>query len=259
MESNILNQESKPTISSIFFDKTNIQTEIQKINSEKVKNSLPDLQNQLDDLEQEFKYYQKERIGQGYEKPLSMTQEQKEKKWNIEARIDIVSEELELLQDKLKNLNEKVVKESNANMLRWGLQCASKNHGLNQPNDKLIGQMAILDGQRVSMCPSGILIIDDEASPYNGMAVSDYRKLSKQWHADRLKKDDELLIILQKNAKLNGDPIPRATEQSFNRTVSKADLPKFPDWAKKYSMKVVDEEEVTYTRKPKYSNSRVSK
>jgi hypothetical protein len=252
MESNILNQESKPNVNSVLFDKTNIQTEIQKINNEKVRNSLPDLQNQLDDLEQEFKYYQKERIGQGYEKPLSMTQEQLERKWEIEARIDIVTEEIEILQDKLKNINEKVVKESNANMLRYGLQCASRNHGLNQPNDKLINVMKEIDGQTVSMCPEGLLIITDEASPYNGMAVSDYRKLSKQWHADRLKKDEELLLKLQKEAKANGDPIPRATEQSFNRTVSKADLPKFPDWAKKYSMKVVEEDEEEMVRMPKY-------
>ncbi|HEY5511552.1 MAG TPA: hypothetical protein VIK10_11050 [Prolixibacteraceae bacterium] len=254
MGSEILNPDSRPNIRTIFWDKDTLQAQIVKI----IADFKPLAQAKLEALERKFQELQKDCRNQGKEIPTEMPVSLQNEKYKMEASQDVLEEELELIQERLKSYTDKVEKVKNEDMLRWGLQCRSKNHGFHQPNDKLVDVMAVLDGQRVSMCPEGLLIIDDEASIYNTMSVADYRKLSKIWHQDRINADAELLKIMQKTAKENGEEKPFATGRSMSSTVDKAGLPKFPAWAKHYSMSVIKEveEEQPMKRLPKYSNSK---
>lgn len=253
MSSEILNPNPRPSIRTIFWDKATLKSELVKIISEQ----KPALQEKLDNLQYRFQNLKTDCRNQGREIPTEMPFDLLNEKYKIEAAQDICEEEKELIQERLKTFTDKVVKEVNENMLRNGLQCQFHYHGLSQPDDKLINVMKEIDGQTVSMCPEKILIINDEASIYNGMSLPEYRKLSKIWHQDRMKADEALLIRMQAEAKAKGEEKPYATGQSFNRNVSKSALPPFPSWAKHYSMQVIEEdEEVTYTRKPKYKNSK---
>lgn len=253
MQSEILTPNPVPSMHTIFWDKNSLKAELIKM----LGNYKPALQEKLADLEFKFQNLKTECRNQGREIPTEMPDKLLNEKYKVEARIDVLTEEVELLSEKLKTIADKVVKQVNENLLRYGLICTSKNHGLNQPNDLLINVMKEIDGQNVSMCPEGLLIIDDEASPYHQMSLPDYRKLSKIWHADRLKADEELLKKMQAEAKEKGEERPYSTGTGFGRQVSKSDLPKFPEDWKRYSMTIIeDDEEVTYKRKAKYKNSR---
>lgn len=232
----ILNQDSRPSVHTIFFNKRNIETELEKISDVKTKGSLPNLKDQLKTLEFRFDNLKRDCRKQGYQIPDKIPIDILNERYRIEAQIDVVLEEKEQLEVMLKTMSDKVVKELSVKMLLKGLFGVSHNHGFRSHDPDLIDQMAEIDGQNVSMCPAGILIVDDEASIYNGLAISDYRKLCKIWTDERYRADAELLIKMQKEARLQGQEVPTSTGHSFNRNVSRSDLPKFPTWAKHYSM-----------------------
>lgn len=84
------------------------------------------------------------------------------------AALDVTGEEVDRLEALLKKFTEKRVAVEASKVLRYG----PVGTGKNGPDNVL----AVLDGQTLNFNADGILVIADARSPYNGMAVVDYRK-----------------------------------------------------------------------------------
>jgi hypothetical protein len=246
LASRVLNTDTIPSISSILWDQQNIRTELNRL----INEDLLSVKLKLKDIELKFLQYQQNRVNQGFEKPNTMPLDLQNEKYNIEAGEDVLLEEIEFLERQLKTYIDAKAKEDDSKVLDKGLVCSFRNHGIQADDPEMINVMKEIDGQNVSVHPKGFLYISDERSPYNGMAIADYRKLAKIWVQDRIKADDELLKLMQKEAKEKGEPLPRITGQSFNsRKVDRRNLPPYPSWAKNYSINEPNEEHHSVKRR----------
>lgn len=176
--SKILNAGSiRPGLDTPFFDKGNCIGYLAELlgddkglyirNGEIQMADIPNLKNRIKKIEQEFKNYQQNQINHGYDKPEQMPAEMEAEKFRLEARVDVMLEEVDFLQERLTKYEEEVEKSDLSKMLTNG------PHG----NGRLSGGiLAEIDGQKIKVV-KGNLVIQDENSPYNGIAVIDYRKL----------------------------------------------------------------------------------
>lgn len=254
MASVILNPDPRPSINMIFWNKDTLKSELIKT----LGNFKPLAQEKLNNIEIKFQDLQTDCRNQGKKISVEMPESLQNEKYKVEASIDVLTEEAEFLTEKLKTISDRVEKIDESLILRMGLQCSGNFHGIGTNGYQPDVAPAMLDGQHLEMLPKEkILIISEKTSPYFGMAVSDYRSLSKQWHQDRINADENLLKTMQAEAKENGLPKPYSTGQSFNRTVSRSDLPKFPTWATNWKAKKEVEEEQPEKRMKKYSNSKI--
>jgi hypothetical protein len=84
------------------------------------------------------------------------------------------------------------------------------------------------------------------------MAVTDYRKMSRMWQAERNEQDAQKLIKMQEKAKEEGKPIPMHFTRRGNR-VSPESLPVWPVWAEHH---VMDEKESEADESKKVSRTK---
>jgi hypothetical protein len=119
-------------------------------------------------------------------------------------------------------------------VLSRGLLCSCHVHGLSDhPN--MLGILKDIDSQRVKKLADGTLIIDDIRSPYDGMAISDYRKLSEEWCSAQKMKAKHMLYAEQEKARALGLPLPQMRMSGLGtKRIDKSQLPKWPEWAKNY-------------------------
>jgi hypothetical protein len=126
--------------------------------------SIPAIENKLTEIDEEFKRYQQMKVNEGHALPEQMPLELMEQKLKAEAKLDVYSEELEQIQKMLEKCDKKEQEASNKNFLnRKRLGCGKLRCGI----------LISVDGQHVSTL-NDVLIIDDDKSPYDGMATSDY-------------------------------------------------------------------------------------
>jgi len=240
MHSNILNPESRPSIHTTFNDKRSITGLLVEIIGDadgryRRENAtyiarIPGVRQKLSTIELEWQRRQQQYINSGYEIPEQMDSDLWEQKLTSEAALDIYAEERELLEQRLATYKDKETEVEDANMLRRGLIQVSHLWGFRD-----ITKLDILhdiDGQLCDFI-NNTLCITSKKSPYYGMSVSNYRKLSKLWRADMQKRNDEKLIELQQAAKERGEPKPyslpmRQTIFSLN------ELPPWPSFAKNH-------------------------
>lgn len=138
---------------------------------------LPRTKKKLQEVEESFKSYQLEKVNWGLRKPKEWPEHLLNERYEAEARLDVVMAEIDHVEKKLKDWTEK---ENKKRVLPRGLQQAA------------IGVPILeIDGQNVSKM-KGILVIDDDYSPYDGMAVFDYRDMANKW-----KQDVDSLVIKQ--------------------------------------------------------------
>jgi hypothetical protein len=208
LNSAVLNSGSKPfNIHSIFWTKENIVNNLVELEGNQegkywnregvfIDADITVAKTHLENLNSKFKDYQDKLENEGKEItdnwPIELLTERL--KW--EAQLDVYNREVESLKAELAKINEKDDTVSSDKVLAWGLECSGQLRG---------GVLIVLDGQTISELPSGKLIIDDKHSCYNGMLVSDYRKLATAWNKSR---------------------ITRAGIK-----VKREDLPSWPDWA----------------------------
>lgn len=182
------------------------------------------LKTQQKELDIKFKNFCQQKINTGYEKPKKMPPEFYEKQMRIFAEKDVLAEEVKFLQKRLKRLAEQNGKINSQKILQYGLRGAGKIK-----NNILV----VLDGQNISIAqPEEILFIDDKRSPYNGMAVVDYRKLSIEWRKEKIRLEDEALEKIKKSVN------PSEIKRHF--------FPKFPEYPKDWKHYT---KEVKFTRK----------
>ncbi len=243
-ESEILNagRETHPSLQMIIFDKKNIETQvlIREGNNERQYYKLNKpcdchlkiYEDQLREVEYRFKSYQKSRVQQGYEQPKEWPPDLLVEKLRLEAKLDVCQGEVEILKRKLAELDSVVKKKEDSDVLAYGLICRGTFHGLNAPNDALIRVLKEIDGQLISQLDDGTLYINDPRSPYDGMLVSDYRRLAREWVLEKIHADRAKLEQLQETAQKNGLVVPNQLPFQSRCRVSRNSLPKWPEWAK---------------------------
>jgi len=246
MASNILNENPQISVHTIFWDKALLKTKLIEI----VGNFIPTAQEKLQDIKYQFEDYQNQCRNSGFDVPTELTEDLQDMKYRLDANLDVLFEEKELIQERLKAISDQVEKVDEARVLQYGLQCAGSFKGIGTPWYQPEIAPAMIDGQRLEMLArEKILVISEPSSIFYGMAVSDYRKLAKTWMSDRLKADEELLKRLQMEAKAEGLPKPNSTGRNLHCSISKADLPNWPEGVKNWKIK--SDDEVEYKRKPK--------
>lgn len=136
---------------------------------------LPTVEEQLKQISTDFKNYKQQKVNEGFSKPDKMPTELYEKQLKTEARLDVLKEEIEEVERRLKTFDKQRHKVDDKKVLRDGPVGVAKLRD---------GVLAEISGQRVSLNKNSALIIDDTNSPYDGMLVADYRKhVSEPWSA----------------------------------------------------------------------------
>jgi hypothetical protein len=232
--------------STNFWDKTNLTAELAKY----VGNSkdlikidgvdqlarIPAAKLELDELEANFKRYQNNKRNQGFEiteYPSNVL----DQKLKIEAMLDVMYMEVELIQKKLATFVDKVEAVDDSRVLAYGLQGSIKQIG---------GKVHSIDGQHVEMIDD-VNCISDPRSIYDGLSLVDYRELCSSFYQEQKRKAKEKLLLLQAECRERGIPVVQHCGASFTR-VSRSNLPPFPDWAINHKTKKPEEESSTLTR-----------
>ena len=147
--------------------KCEIQTKIQE-RSIKVK-----------ELEDQFEHYQAicAREGRIIPQKLEDVSTIFEDWLQAAARPDIAQEEEDYIQEKLQAFIDAEQLESDARLLEFGPRGIGKLRN---------GQLCLIDGQNVSVDDKGVLIINDERSPFHLMSIEDYKKhVIGPWQRER--------------------------------------------------------------------------
>jgi hypothetical protein len=266
VDSGILNAGGNTNISvhSIMWDRTNIEREL-LIRQGNEKNGLysdtgetctaelPYAKYKLAFIEGKFNEYQKRQMNRGFEEPTEYPKELLDLKMKWPAKLDIIKLEIEKLEKTLKELDSVKEVKDDTLVLCYGLRCNGSFHGIGSSYYRPDIARAVLDGQYLTLTKDDILIIDDKRSPYDQMKVSDYRKMSKQWLKEREEKEQVRFKKLQASCRERGITVPSMPLVTSMKKVSKESLPKWPDWATKYTPPVpeADEDSSSMTRMKK--------
>ncbi|MGD0581388.1 MAG: hypothetical protein ABR974_00430 [Bacteroidales bacterium] len=224
-------------IGTMFWDENNLRAERFKYvgdelgyyveNGQKRIALIPDCKNRLAHIEAEFDIYCEQQMNAGFDEPEEMLPDMKERKSIIEGTLDVLEEERTRIDKMLESFDKQKQAISDSMVLNWGLMCSGRLE-----NSILVE----LDGQVIGRTGDGTLIISDERSPYNGMSVSDYRKLAKIWKDDLYEKDQKQLERMRDEARMRGIPLP--TQFTFyGSAIPKDQLPPFPETFKNYHKK----------------------
>lgn len=187
----------------------------------------------------EFAEHWEDTKAQGLNEGMEITDEEMpanllEKRLKMEARLDIYTEEFTKIQERLDALADVEQKKDDRDVLKYGLICSGilKNSVLSE-----------IDGQNCDFINKVLCLMDDR-SPFNGMSVKDYRKLSADWLEERAKLDAQHLIVLQEKARKANEVVPRSfiSVNGYSR-IPKAYLPKWPEGVVNHLEMVPEEEE----------------
>ena len=200
---------------------------------------IPELEKELEDLNNEWQDYRQSRVNHGFrfveDKLENWPPQLKPRRLILEATIDVRIEELTLIEKELLIYADKKEEDRSKMVLQYGCRQVSKVNG---PH----GSVSIIDGQRCSII-KGRPVIDDTLSPYNGMAVVDYREfVCTAFRAKQKIRNAERLVHFQEKAKEENLPIPNSLPVSGPRRVAKSELPKWPEGVKNYKDKGVENE-----------------
>lgn len=235
VSSQILNRDTFPSSSSVFFDKQGLLNEMRRIqgdengeftiNDQKNPAEIPLIKAKLRMIDETFTAYCKQRVNSGFAKPDKMPIEMHEMQMKLFARLDTLIEELEEVENKLKSITEVERKEDESMILCYGLRGFGKLRG---------GVLVMLDYQRVIQNNDGLLIIAN--GPYKGMLVTDYRVLINRYQSERKEAERKQLLQLQERAISENRPVPKNLPIASMRKVSVGSLPPFPKDFKKYEI-----------------------
>lgn len=166
LESNVLNRPHIPSISTIFWDKNNLKTEIELFETE----VIPARQATLMAAHDAFTSYQIGRKREGKTVTEEWPTHLLERRCLAEARLDVAKREKEFLEERLEKYYEKPEAElEEKGILEYG------PIGRGRLKD---GVLVELDGQKIEPFKTEddeILVITSKTSPYYGLAVTDYR------------------------------------------------------------------------------------
>lgn len=222
-------------ISSIIWEKKNIENEIYLLTGDKAGNvvnayketlraTIPSLKDQLKDIEKRFEALQEERTVRGFAKLADYPSDLLKEKLELEAKLDVALSEKAYLQERLEKGKEQEEVQRTDDMLKYGLR---------QQVQLRDGKIDTIDGQKVTYI-DGAPVISDKESQYYGMSVVDYRNLANKWIADRRKNDADKFKKICDALKEKGLPVPTQPKVSSIKSVDKNSLPAYPEGVKKY-------------------------
>jgi hypothetical protein len=222
LNSKILNSGNDiPNVYSITWDEVYIKALLDKYkgvndgkylasNDKFMSAKIPAVLADLEAVEAEFERYQQSKVNQGFHKPKTMPTNLQKKKFTLEAEYDVVCEEAEEMEKFIDKIGKNKQKSRNEHVLRHGLEQISTGDPVRE-----------IDGQPVTQIES-ILVIDCPESPYDGMAVADYRILASKWRSELRKRQREVRKKREQEIKEKG-------YSSIKRN-ARVPRPKYPDW-----------------------------
>ena len=224
MESNILNSDSRPNISTILWTKKNTEITILELET----NTIPARKEALEEVNNKFLSYQTNRRKQGYPNSSEWPPKLFEDKVRAEARLDCACRELSYLKDKLdKFYLQPETAEEESHILEFGPRGAGRLRD---------GILVEIDGQSITpikVDDDEILVISSPKSKYYGMAIPDYRKYIMQpWSKARK-------LNLYNLEKLKAKEIAETGFSKINvsfgaRKIHSSSLPEWPEGVKNY-------------------------
>jgi hypothetical protein len=195
-------------------------------NGEVILALIPQQKALIGKIQMDFERYKINRINQGYSEPDQMPKEMLDSYYAAEAKLTVLIAEAEEAHKRLTELLKDDPREiDEEKILQFGLRCFTKMHD---------GIVYKIDGQHVSQLDSGLLVVDDPRSIYDGIDLPSYRKLAREWQLQLQENDRKKLLRLQSEAKAEGKQIPQALPVKSMHRTSINSLPKFPSWAKNH-------------------------
>jgi hypothetical protein len=225
MESNVLNRDSIPSISTIFWDRQNIKDEIELFKTE----HIPARQAALANVYDSFASYQAGRKKEGRTVTDEYPPHLLKKRVEAEARLDVAKRELEFLEERL----EKYYNQPEAELEEKDVL----SHGPIGRGVLRNGSLSILDGQRIEpfVLPDKdeILVIASKSSPYYGMSVADYRTyIIVPWVKERRMRQYNL--EKQRTKELAETGFSKIVIPPSGRKIHQSSLPPWPEGVKNY-------------------------
>jgi hypothetical protein len=233
--SHILNSENPIGSRSILWDRASIEAEIDRLTTK----LIPDIEKKLQELTSSFNGHCEQQINMGRKKPERWPKDLLEPRLKFEAFMDITKREIEVLKDQLNKRFIEPIKQAEAQgMLKRGPLGVGEMRG---------GILIMIDGQACEKI-DGVMVITSEKSPYNGMAVSDYREyVSKPWIISRRKRNLELEKMKADEIRKNG--YSNIVINLGNRVIDKSSLPPWPNGVQNLLMRISETEEVVPLRR----------
>ena len=194
---------------------------------------LPKCQQELENIYLRFEAYQQTRMGLGFRRPEEWEEDLLNERLDIEARGDVLTEEITELKKRLSEAIARERKPTDEKIIEFGPIGNIEVHGFNGP-EGMCGLLKTIDKQHVTRIATGEMIIDDERSPYDGMLVADYREfLMQPWSASRKRLLDQRAAAMLKNeqdeARAKGLFIPQELSRWPSlHPVAKWELPPWP-------------------------------
>jgi hypothetical protein len=195
--------------------------------------AIPFIKGKLKELEKRFIEYQNSQVKQGYEEPCEMPQRMLDEFYTLQARLTVLIAESEELRKRLQVYKDKEQQEDDSKVLFYGLQGWATFH----TDPRLLNILQFIDRQRITQTEDGLLIINDNRSPYSGMSVADYRSLCKTYYEQQKIKEREKLKQVQEECRIEGNPIPNHLGAHALHRVSRESLIPWPDGVKNYLAK----------------------
>lgn len=224
-ESNVLNRDSIPSISTIFWDKQNLKTEIELYETE----VIPARQAAVMEAHNAFQNYNEGRRREGRAVTEEYPTHLLSRKVKAEARLDVAKRELEFLKERLI----KYYENPEAELLEKAcLEYGPRGNGRLQN-----GVLFEVDGQRCTYVKTEdgdeILVIAQSNSPFKGMSVADYRThVVVPWTKQR-----SMLMYnqeKQRQKELAETGFSKIIVRSNNRKIHPSSIPAWPEGVKNY-------------------------
>lgn len=185
---------------------------------------IPAIREELEILEERFAHYQQDRLNNGFEKPEKWPSGLAEERYKLEALLDIRLHEAQRLRDMLRPFDEAREKAEAAKVLQYGPQQSCYGTPISE-----------MDGQRVGFI-RGVLCIDDERSPYDGLALFEYRKMASKWVNARNEKWMQDIAKAKQHFRETGERIA-VRDIGGATVVPREELPEWPEGVKSMKQK----------------------
>lgn len=195
---------------------------------------IPYNKSKLNEVEERWKAWKRQKLNEGKDEPTEYPKHLLEAKLKLEAKLDTLEREVEVLTKKLTEIREADESKTDGEVLEYGLLGNGKFWGSQAPTLDLMNVLRFIDGQKISQTKDGLLIINDERSIYSGMSVANYRNLCNIWRDTQKKKAREKLKVLQVKAREEGGLIPSHLAARAPFKISKNSLPDWPEGVRNY-------------------------
>ena len=172
---------------------------------------LKTIQLAIEKLHEDFETLNTRRINRGSRPLERVPSEMLEQLYKLEARQDVVRDEIKRLRHMKERISERFEEENNPCLPRGPIGNSKLRNGI----------LVVIDGQVVAPDPEGVLRIKDSRSSYDGMLVADYKEyVVPRWRAkreafDKAKRREERAAVREGRKPNFSEPYP-----------------KFPDWPK---------------------------